>query len=457
MLLIPALRLNADPGRPDVVTIVGGGGKTSLLFRLAQEIVAQGGRVVTATTTRITVGQVARAPAHLRVPAGAPLPAAAVAEALDAHRHVMLVGDETLLNGKQAGIEAALIDALAAQAPTLGIAAILIEGDGSRTLPVKAPAAHEPVVAPSTMLLLPVIGMEAVGAPLDEAHAHRPERIRALLGIEETPAGTLRLTPAHAARLLLHAEGGAKGLPPGARLLPVLNKADTAPRLAAARWIAAQVAAQGHPALIAAAGQATQEPVIERWGPTAALVLAAGESRRFGRPKQAEPVAGEAMARRAARLALASGAAQVILVTGAHAEATQAAVADLDNARLRLVHNPDWAAGQSTSLQAGLAALGPEVEALLCLPVDQPFLESALLRRLFALWRRGANLAAPEVEGELRGAPALFDRRFFSALAAVQGDQGGRSVLQAHAAAAARLPVAPALLRDVDRPGDLVV
>ena len=72
-----------------------------------------------------------------------------------------------------------------------------------------------------------------------------------------------------------------KGLPPDARLLPVLNKADTAPRLAAARWIAAQIVAAGHPALVAAAGRDGQEPVIERWGPTAALVLAAGESRLF--------------------------------------------------------------------------------------------------------------------------------------------------------------------------------
>ncbi len=460
MRLFSALRLSADPRVPDVLAIVGGGGKTSLLFRLAQELVARGGRVVTATTTRITLGQVERAPAHLRVPGGAPLPAAAIARALDAHSHVMLVGDETLLNGKQAGVEAGLIDALAAQAATLGVGAILVEGDGSRTLPVKAPGAHEPVVAPSTTLLLPVLGMEAVGAPLDEAHAHRPERLRALLGLEAAPngPGAPRLTPAQAARLLLHPDGGAKGLPPGARLLPVLNKADAVPRLAAARWIAARLAAAGRPALIAAAGVETQEPVIERWGPTAALVLAAGESRRFSRPKQSEVVDGEPMARRAARLALESGADDVVLVTGAHADATRAALGDLDSlggARLRVVHNPAWAEGQATSLHAGLKALDAATEALLCLPVDQPFLDSALLRRLFALWRGGANLAAPVADGELRGAPALFDRSFFPALAAVQGDRGGRGLLQEHVAQVTPLHVDAALLRDIDHPDEL--
>ena len=456
MDLISALRINLNSHAPDVIAVVGGGGKTSVVFRLAREIVARGLRVVTATTTRVTLRQIDLAPIHLRLQANA-LPLDALARALDTHGHCLLVGNETLLNGKQMGVTPDVIDALVAHAQRLNIGAIVLEADGSRTLPVKAPAEHEPVLPQSTTLLLPMVGMEAVGSPLDDTHAHRPERIRALLDAGNAPAP---LTPRQAARLLLHPAGGAKGLPAGARLLPIFNKADSAPHLAAARVAAAAAVAMGSPALIAAAGNADVDPVIERWGAVAVIVLAAGESRRFGAPKQVATVDGETLAHRAARLALESGAQHVIMVTGAHADVVEAAVADLaaptgadEPRRLHLVQNRAWAAGQSTSLRAGLAALPAEVEAVICLPVDQPWLDAALLRAMIARWRSGSNIIAPAVEGALRGAPALFDRCHFAALAEVTGDQGGRALLARYPVAA--LPVGAAMLADIDTPHDL--
>lgn len=459
MDLIPALRLNLAVHAPDVVAVVGGGGKTSVVFRLAREITARNLRVVTATTTRVTLRQTELAPVHLRMH-GNQAPLDELARALDEHGHCLLVGDETLLNGKQTGVEPGVIDALATHAERLGIAAIVLEADGSRTLPVKAPAAHEPVVPLSTTLLLTVIGMEAVGAPLDDAHAHRAERMRALLEVDDAAA---LLTPAQAARLLLDPRGGAKGLPPGARLLPIFNKADAASRLAAARVAAACATAAGAPALIAAAGNEAIDPVLERWGPVAVLLLAAGESHRFGAPKQAALVDGEAMARRATRIALDSGAQSVIIVTGAHAPLVEASVADLGmdtadapgaaNGRLRVVHNANWAQGQSTSLRAGLAALPGAVQAVICLPVDQPWVDPALLRRMIVCWRAGSDLVAPSVDGVLRGAPALFDRSHFGALAAVTGDQGGRELLRRHPVAP--IPVVAAMLADIDTPEQL--
>ena len=148
MELNAALGLGEQAPRPAVITVVGGGGKTSLLFRLADELVARGGRVVTATTTRVAVHQLERAPALLRLPGGSlqPQHLGALEQALAAHGHCFVVGSETLLNGKQAGVEAEVIDALAERGAALGLDAIVVEGDGSRTLPVKAPAAHEPPI-----------------------------------------------------------------------------------------------------------------------------------------------------------------------------------------------------------------------------------------------------------------------------------------------------------------------
>lgn len=452
MDLIPALRLGLAPAAPDVVSIVGGGGKTTTAFRLAREVVASGQRAVLTTTTRVAAHQLEAAPAAVLAGDGA-LPLAALEAALDAHGWCLLAGTERLYNEKQAGISPGMVDALAAAGARLGVATIVVEADGSRTLPVKAPAAHEPVVPASTTHLLALLGLEAVGAPLDEAHAHRPALIRALLGLPaDAPA---RLTPAQAAHLLAHPLGGAKGRPPAARLVALLNKADTPTRLALGRLVAARLGDARVPALVAATGAANRPPVVERWEPFAALVLAAGGSSRFGSPKQVALVEGEPLAVRALRAALASGAQRVVVVTGAHADAVGAALAAHLRENVTLVHNPDWAAGQSTSLRAGLDALRPEERALLCLPVDQPYLGAALLRRLVQAWRQGADIAAPLAEGEVRGAPALFDRRLFPELRRVQGDSGGRALLAAQRATVAAVHAPAAMLRDVDLPGDL--
>ena len=452
MLLSHALRLGQESARPDVVTVVGGGGKTSLVFQLARELSEQDVRVVSATTTRVAAYQMERAPSRL-VLSGDTIPFDELARALDEHGHCLVVGQEQLLRGKQTGVTPAVIDAIAEAASRLGIGAILVEGDGSRTLPVKAPGDHEPVIPQSTTLVVPCMGMDALGLPLEEGRVHRPERIRSVLDLPDGPA---RLTPSMAARLLLHPLGGSKSLPAHARLVPMLNKAETAPRLAGARLIAATLSARSTPSIITALAAEEREPVLERWGPVAVIILAAGSSSRFDAPKQAVTVEGEPMVRRAVRVAAAAGVDHMLLVTGAHASETIAALgSSISTPRLAIVHADRWMDGQSASLRAGLHALPSTVEAVICMPVDQPWLDDSLLRRLVAAWRAGSPLAAPLADGELRGAPALFDRSLFAHLEAVTGDQGGRSVLAAHADRAAALPVAATMVRDIDRPSQL--
>lgn len=456
MQLAQALRLNLPPGSPDVVAIVGGGGKSSTVFRTALELAAAGRRAVITHTARIAAFQTEWAPAVVEV-TGAALPYAALEEALAAHNVCLLTGP--VVADRRAGIAAHLVDELAQAAPELGIRAITVEADGSKMRPAKAPAEHEPVLPDSTTLLAPILGLDAVGCAIDERMFHRAGLVR---GVLRLPADeSRRLTPQQAAVLLTSAEGGAKARPPGVRLLPIFNKADQPLRLLYGRLAAAHLARSGQAAVLAAAGAAGREPVVERWGPIATVILAAGAGTRLGRPKQAEPVGGVPMLLRS--LAQAAGqAGPVLVVTGAHAELVMQMLADLPGplaaalgGRLQVVHNPDWAAGQAGSLHASVRALPPEAEAAIWLPVDQPFLDASLLARLAAAWRAGADLAAPAAEGELRGAPALFDRSRWPALLEVQGDSGGRAVLRRCAAEVAAVPVPAGMLRDVDYPHDL--
>ncbi|MFN8443879.1 MAG: nucleotidyltransferase family protein [Caldilineaceae bacterium] len=188
----------------------------------------------------------------------------------------------------------------------------------------------------------------------------------------------------------------------------------------------------------------------------ALIVLAAGRSSRMGRPKQLEVVDGEPMVMRAAKLALGCLAQQTILVTGAYAEQIEQILTPLpDRNRLTFVHNPHWQDGQSTSVHAAIQALKDEIEAVLFLPVDQPFVTPAFLHSIITAWQNGAALVAPQVNGEARGAPALFTRTCFPELLQIQGDVGGRVVLMKHRGEVTWLAAEAGILRDIDTPEDL--
>ena len=212
MKLADALSLKND----DVVALVGGGGKTTAMFRLAREIVERGGRAVTTTTTRIFAAQIALAPAHVMA---AEATRERVAAALMAHRNVLVIGPREPETGKAEGVSLELFHDLRAWFPD---ACLLNEADGSRMRPFKAPAGHEPVIPPETTLVVPVVGADVFGATLDDDHVHRPELIGALTG---APLGSV-ITPEIVAGVLAHLDGGRKGVPPHARVVVMINKVD---------------------------------------------------------------------------------------------------------------------------------------------------------------------------------------------------------------------------------------
>ncbi len=172
----------------------------------------------------------------------------------------------------------------------------------------------------------------------------------------------------------------------------------------------------------------------------AGVILAAGASTRLGRPKQLLSLGGEPLIRHVIRRALDSRVDDVVVVLGAHADDVQRAIADL---HVITVRNPEFAAGQSTSLRAGVAwARIAGVAAVVVLLGDQPEIETAFIDRVIETHReRGAPIVQALYAGT-PGHPVLFALPLFAELETVHGDEGARSVIRRHAADLCRVRVA---------------
>ena len=160
-----------------------------------------------------------------------------------------------------------------------------------------------------------------------------------------------------------------------------------------------------------------------------AILLAAGLSQRLGRNKLLLPAGGMPVVRRAALALAESRAAEVIAVVGHEAPAVSAA---LEGLRLRIVHNPGYAQGQSTSLRAGLAQAAPETEGFLFALGDQPLLTAGWVDRLIGAFAAApeGTLAAALYHGERRGNPVLLATSLRGELARLEGDEGARKILR---------------------------
>lgn len=178
------------------------------------------------------------------------------------------------------------------------------------------------------------------------------------------------------------------------------------------------------------------------------LVLAAGSSSRLGQPKQLLPYRGTILLDWVVRTACAaSGLDQVTVVLGRAASEVRARI---EPGRARIVENPDYGEGCSSSYQAGLAALDPGAAAVVVVLGDQPGVEAEDIDLLAGEWERsGARILAASYRG-VRGHPLLFSRSLFGRLGELQGDKAAWKILDRHPEWVQDMPVDRTLPGDVD-------
>jgi len=419
MKLISALRLD----NASRVAFVGSGGKTTALSQIAAE---WNNPCIISTTTHLGEWQRTIADQHL------------VIENLDDWGKLRLIQEgSVLVTGLQEGtrlnglkspeIMHCLEICEEKQIP------LFLECDGSRQLPLKFPKNDEPIVPPFVDTVVVTCGLSGLNQPLDSGSTYQADLFSKYSGIE---TGQM-ITIAGLIEVLSHPNGGLKNIPKHARKILLLNQADTATLQAKAGEIAEGLKNRFDSVVVSSLIHHEIHSVLE---PTAAIILAAGSSSRFGEIKQLLKFKEVPFINSLISSAVMAGLTPILIITGSDHEQVSDSLID-HNKDITIVNNPDWQQGQSTSIRVGINELeqqvhdgkiGTQTEPLPCsvifLLADQPQVGPSLLEALADMHAHSLlPVIAPLVDGK-RANPVLFDKVTFPFLKDLHGDVGGRGI-----------------------------
>jgi len=423
---------------PELVAFTGAGGKSTLMMALAKELP---GRVLITTTTRMFAAQIETAASTLTASICRYPDLALLDDASAQVQHWIVVGP--LLEDKVTGVPLDLPQQLLAR-PDIDI--VLVEGDGSKMLPVKAPAAHEPALPLGVTLVVPVVGISALNGRIKDI-AHRPQIVARLLAKQESD----QLTVDDMAALLSHEEGGIKSVPDTARVIPAINQVETPGQLQAARQIARLVLGQPSVQQVVISRALAEGSVLEVWKRVTAVVLAAGQSQRMGRSKQLLPWGETTVLGQTLRNLKESAVHDILVVTGAEAAKIEA-IAQAEE--VPTIHNPIYATGEMlSSLQTAVAQLPQSRTAVLVMLADQPMVTAPIIDQILGAYARGeGSIIAPEYNGR-RGNPVLIGRSHFAELLALPSGAAPRDLLRRHPVTLVQV-LNEAVLHDIDNLDD---
>lgn len=190
--------------------------------------------------------------------------------------------------------------------------------------------------------------------------------------------------------------------------------------------------------------------------PTAGIILAAGESTRFGRPKQLLQLKARCLVEWVLDAALASELSRIILVLGyAHQKIQKALGKKLRHAKLQIEINPHFQKGQSHSLQVGLSSVIDAFPAVMFLLADQPLVDAAAINCLLnKFWSADKDICVPTFRGK-RGNPSIFSQKFYKHIMKIKGDIGARQIIKTNPERVLEVELKNSLFfLDVDVPED---
>jgi probable selenium-dependent hydroxylase accessory protein YqeC len=238
----------------EVISLVGAGGKTTLMFRLAGELLLTGEKVVTTTTTKI-LEPTSEETAFLFVHSDEEDLKQFALRGIHQYHHIT-IARERIESRKLKGVSSSLVNELWGFHE---IDKMIVEADGAAGRPVKAPREREPVIPSSTTLVVAILGVDGVGMELNDENMFQAERISKITGI---PIGD-KLTDEAMAVLMTHPEGISKGAPLSSRIVAFINKVDIPNGMMMGKRVAQKVLERKHPRIERVVlGQLKNEPPV---------------------------------------------------------------------------------------------------------------------------------------------------------------------------------------------------
>lgn len=415
--------LDIDTDRYPVLSVVGGGGKTSLIFRIMEELMAVGKKVLITTTTHM-----AYEPDRPFAEDGDMI---SIKHNLEEHGYTIAAA----LDREKCKISALSEEKMKEITALADV--ILIEADGAKKCPLKVPASWEPVIWKPTDLVIAVAGMDAAGKPIQEV-CHRPENVADFLGKEAEE----KLTEEDIVRIVLSTEALRKCVN-GREYRVLLNKADIPGKSQAAESIADRLEEQGiHAAwgslrekeyYICGKSETERKRAAQMPSKRVKLVLimlAAGNSRRFGSNKLMYEVDGVPMYQRTLRLLQKAAEripdSRIVVVT----QPQYSEIIDVvKETGAEVLFNPKPERGIASSMQIGLE-IAKDADACLFTVSDQPWLTAETIIALYDAFQSENKGMACTVWGEKTGNPCIFSKKYYRKLMEITGDKGGKQIIK---------------------------
>ena len=438
--------LDIDTDRYPVLSVVGGGGKTSLIFRIMEELTAVGKKVLITTTT------------HMAYEPDRPFAEdedmISIKHNLEEHGYTIAAA----LDREKCKISALSEEKMKEITALADV--ILIEADGAKKCPLKVPASWEPVIWKPTDLVIAVAGMDAAGKPIQEV-CHRPENVADFLGKEAEE----KVTEEDIVRIVLSTEALRKCVD-GREYRVLLNKADIPGKSQVAESIADRLEEQG----IHAAWGSLREKEYHICGKSeterkraaqmpskrvklALIMLAAGNSRRFGSNKLMYEVDGVPMYQRTLRLLQKAAEripdSRIVVVT----QPQYSEIIDVvKETGAEVLFNPKPERGIASSMQIGLE-IAKDADACLFTVSDQPWLTAETIIALYDAFQSENKGMACTVWGEKTGNPCIFSKKYYKELMEISGDRGGKQIIKRYPEDVTYLKISDEKeLQDVDVP-----
>jgi molybdenum cofactor cytidylyltransferase len=160
----------------------------------------------------------------------------------------------------------------------------------------------------------------------------------------------------------------------------------------------------------------------------AIIILAAGRSSRLGSPKQLLEFNGKSLLQHSIDEAKFMGSDHVLVVLGANEMEIMKDITDPD---IRIVHNDQWEEGMASSIRCGINAVKEmDVESVIIMVCDQPYVDSRLLKDLYHTHQQTRHQVVASAYSGTAGTPALFHRSMFDELLLLNGDTGAKKIIE---------------------------